>query len=516
MSSKNYGDCNSCHNRVPAKHLQREGRVYLVKSCEKCDETETLISSDAARYFKKRELDGCYDYRGCSFDCPSCEHPKNPQTIFLDITNRCNLNCPICIANVSAMGFRYEPPLEYFERIFSHFGRMKPRPSIQLFGGEPTVREDLIDIIKLADSYRVTTRVVTNGLRLADEGYCRELLSTGTRLLFSYDGASEETYRLLRNSGKALSLKLKALENIRKYAKTKITVMYVVARGVNDKELNRLFRFLHDRQDFISAVDFIPIAPTWIPGKFSEIEADRVTIEDVEDFVDQAFSGERVEFLPAGVLDLNFFVDFFKVRSTPFAGVHPNCESVALLVSNGQGYVPLSPYLKKSMFNIAHDVRQQEKAIAKKLDFIGNSSLGATLERIGLKETVAKIVVFSHMGNILLKDLRIDRIVGAKGLSTAAKVLRIFAEIGLGRKAKDVLRRHTQLHTVLRMIVLPFEDDANRESARLERCAAAFAYVDTDLDKVQTVPVCAWGLHKNRMLAKVAEHWGFPKRGSYR
>ena len=512
MPMQNYGDCNSCHKRVPARNESRDGKVYLIKSCEACGETETLISSDAEQYYRKRALDGPYDYKGCSFECLACKHPKRPQTIFLDITNRCNLNCPICIANVPSMGFRFEPPLEYFDKVFSHFGKMHPHPSIQLFGGEPTVREDLIDIIRLAQSHRIATRVVTNGLRLADEAYCKALLSTGTRVLFAYDGANEETYRLLRGKGNALSLKLKALENIRKYARTKITIMYVVTKGMNDMELDRLFQFLHDRSDFVSAVDFIPITPTWAPGRFAEIEADRITVEDVEGFVDKAFPDDTVEFLPAGVLDSNFLIDFFKVRSTPFAGVHPNCESVGLLVSNGKAYVPLSRYLKKSMFGLARDIRQKEGMIVRTLDSVGRGALGITLKRFGLEKAVRHIVVFAFLGNILFRNVRIDRIVGAKGFGAAAKVARILVKIGMGRKAKDVLREHTQLHTVLRMIVLPFEDDANRESARLERCAAAFAYVDPELDRVQTIPVCAWGLHKNRMLAKVTEYFGVRTR----
>ena len=46
------------------------------------------------------------------------------------------------------MGFRFDPPLEYFEKIFQKLSEMTPKPKIQLFGGEPTVREDLIDMIE--------------------------------------------------------------------------------------------------------------------------------------------------------------------------------------------------------------------------------------------------------------------------------------------------------------------------------------------------------------------------------
>ncbi len=515
MEVQNYGDCNSCHKRVPARTVMREEQVYLVKCCEDCGDTQTLISSDAAQYFRKRSLDRPHDYRGCSFECLSCKHPKRPQTIFLDITNRCNLNCPICIANVSAMGFRYEPPMEYFEKIFSHFGQMNPRPSVQLFGGEPTVREDLVDIINLAWSYDVRPRVVTNGLRLADEEYCRKLLSTGVRILFSYDGAELETYRRLRNKSKALPLKLKALENIRKYAKTKITIMYVVAEGMNENELDTLFQFLHDRRDFISAVDFIPIAPTWVPGRFADLESKRITIEDVEGFVDRAFPNEPMEFLPAGVLDVDFFTEYFRLRRTPFAGVHPNCESVGLLVSNGKEYVPFSNYFKKSLFDVARHVRQTEETIVRRLGPITTGWLGTTLEKLGLQRAMSNVVVFVHVGNVLFRGVRLDRVLGARGFPAVAKALKIVTMIGVGHKTKDVMRAHSQLHTVLRVIVLPFEDDANRESARLERCAAAFAYVDPELDKVQTIPVCAWGLHKNRILAKVTEHYGLQTKGAH-
>jgi uncharacterized radical SAM superfamily Fe-S cluster-containing enzyme len=398
--------------------------------------------------------------------------------------------------------------MEYFEKIFSHFAQMNPRPSVQLFGGEPTVREDLIDIINLAWSYDVRPRVVTNGLRLADEVYCRELLATGVRILFSYDGAQLETYRRLRNKGKALPLKLKALENIRKHAKTKITIMYVVAEGMNENELDTLFQFLHERRDFISAVDFIPIAPTWAPGRFTDLESKRVTIEDVEGFVDRAFPEEKMEFLPAGALDVDFFTKYFKLRRTPFAGVHPNCESVGLLVSNGQEYVPFSHYFKKSLFDVARHVRQTEETIVRRLHPVTKGWVGNTLEKLGLQRAVSHVVVFAHVGNVLFRGVRLDRILGTTGLPAVAKAAKIVTMIAFGHKTKDVMRAHSQLHTVLRVIVLPFEDDANRESARLERCAAAFAYIDPELDRVQTIPVCAWGLHKNRMLAKVTEHYG--------
>ena len=110
--------CNTCDKLVTATHEERDGRVFLVKDCPDCGPTETLISCDAERYFTKRSLDGEHEEpAGCMLKCIDCERKNQPSFVFVDITNRCNSNCPICINNTPSMGFLFEPPIEYFERM---------------------------------------------------------------------------------------------------------------------------------------------------------------------------------------------------------------------------------------------------------------------------------------------------------------------------------------------------------------------------------------------------------------
>ena len=179
--------CNKCQQLMPARHEERDHKIFLVKDCKKCGATETLLSSNSDSYWRKRKMDSDFQYGNCGLACLSCQH-KEPNIVFLDITNRCNLNCPICINNTPSMGFLFEPPIEYFDTIFKHFAQNTPKPSIQLFGGEPTVRKDLIEIIRLSRSYGLPTRLVTNGVRLADEEYCRQVVETRATILISYDG----------------------------------------------------------------------------------------------------------------------------------------------------------------------------------------------------------------------------------------------------------------------------------------------------------------------------------------
>ena len=92
------------------------------------------------------------------------------------------------------MGFGFDPPLEYFEKVLRSVSEMRPRPVVNLFGGEPTVRDDMFDIIDIGRKYGIEMQVTTNGLRLADEEYCRKLCEARVGLRIGFDGRNREIY----------------------------------------------------------------------------------------------------------------------------------------------------------------------------------------------------------------------------------------------------------------------------------------------------------------------------------
>ena len=177
MRNANLGLCNQCHARVGAEFFFRDGQTWLRKQCPRCGPSESLVSMDAGTWQAKRDLWQYIpaDPAACNLRCDRCRKDHKPNMVFLDVTNRCNMNCPICIATIRGMGFDFNPPLEYFEKIFSELGRMEPPPVVLLFGGEPTVRDDLLEIIRIGRRHGLKPHVVTNGIRLADEEYCRRL-----------------------------------------------------------------------------------------------------------------------------------------------------------------------------------------------------------------------------------------------------------------------------------------------------------------------------------------------------
>jgi hypothetical protein len=503
----NAGYCGKCGKLVPSDRAERDGRVYLVKRCKECGVSEALISNDARRYYLKQELDKGFSYVGCAVKCTNCPHSKRPNLVFIDITNRCNMNCPICINNTPSMGFLFEPPIEYFETIFDHFSRQNPKPAIQLFGGEPTVRKDLLEIVKMARSRGLSARVVTNGIALADEEYCRKLIEAKATILIAYDNDNPELYRALRGSEKYLDLKLKAIENVRKIGGAKLVLMSLVSIGFNDKDLPRLFEFCHERRDFIRGIYLMPLAHTWKEEDFS-FDPPRVTSEDVEAAVEQAFPGEKIEFLPAGLIgSLKSLTSHLRLKPLPFAGAHPNCESMYLLLSDGAHYRPLSYYLQSGATEVARSLMDADTAMGKREEALGRSFFGKLLNGLHLKPAWLRLRAFITVGAAIKRHVRFGRMFRGRGLGKLWHALMAPLELLAGKRSKGVFERHTNAREVLQLIVLPFEDPSTLETHRLERCPACFAYVDPDSDTVRAVSVCAWGVHKTAVMKKINEKY---------
>ncbi len=498
MAHVNHGICEKCRKAVPARHDIRGGRVFIVKECPDCGATEALVSTDAAMWQRKREV-WQYDPTAtgeCRFNCWSCGRQHKPRMVFLDITNRCNMNCPICIANIPGMGFEFNPPIEYFERVFDGLAKMDPKPFVNLFGGEPTVRDDLFDIIKLADARRVKVGIVTNGLRLADEEYCKKVCESGARVLLAFDGRDPEIYSRLRKNPTAYKKKLQALENLKKHSARRHTLMCCVARGINDRHMRDLIEFCHDNRDYIQFLHLIPLTETWKEGEFSTDIT--TTIEDVEKIIDEAFPDDNVEFLPAG-LGWHFekAASFFGSPKMRFGGVHPNCESATFLFSDGKQYRPPSYYFKRPIGEIAEEGVRRAKKIAPKLDRLNPDKWFQRLR--------ARFLILRTFGGLMLRSARLDRF--TRSGHPYITLVRAIGGWMLGKRLRDQLRKHTHITEVIGMVVLPFEESHSLEGDRLHMCAAGFVFEDPDTSEVKTVPVCAWCLFRDEVERKIAEKY---------
>jgi radical SAM protein with 4Fe4S-binding SPASM domain len=136
---------------------------------------------------------------------------KRPRMISVEVTSRCNLNCPFCLVGMQNQLASTEHDLlprglgtmelALYEKIVKDslaFGIQK----MQLhFQGEPLLHTRIHEMVALAKSSGLTTQMFTNGLPLT-ERMADRLLDAGLDMLrFSVDGVSEAVYQKNRVGG---------------------------------------------------------------------------------------------------------------------------------------------------------------------------------------------------------------------------------------------------------------------------------------------------------------------------
>ena len=145
--------CVECHKHIPAKIFEQDGSVWIEKTCEDHGEQRYLVEKNAEFYrnynYPQRDLQEFYN------------------AVCFDITNRCNLACPHC----------YQLPNNHssdprIEEIISRIKLLPDDKAVVLMGAEPTVRDDLPELITKINKVRNTPVIVlTNGVRLARIDY---------------------------------------------------------------------------------------------------------------------------------------------------------------------------------------------------------------------------------------------------------------------------------------------------------------------------------------------------------
>lgn len=278
--------CPVCLQRISG-HLVRDGkRVQLAKSCPQHGSFATTVwqgEPDFSTWFRpklpfyggERQASG----KGCPFDCGLCEkHTQRTCTALVEITARCNLNCPVCFADSGGSGADLD--IATLSRMFTTIMTQTGGCNLQLSGGEPTMRDDLPRIVALArDAGFTFIQLNSNGIRLADDPRLAERLrKEGLSSVFlQFDGVEDRVFKALR--GRALFAdKCRAIDNIAK-AGLGVVLVPTIVRGVNLEQLWEIVRFGLARQPHVRGVHFQPMSYF---GRFpADFEPDHVTLPEV-------------------------------------------------------------------------------------------------------------------------------------------------------------------------------------------------------------------------------------------
>ncbi|MBL8810174.1 MAG: radical SAM protein [Planctomycetaceae bacterium] len=334
------GLCPVCRELVDGARIIRDGKVYLRRQCPKHGMQESLISGDVEWFLKSlsfarpgiqpKEYSTNVE-KGCPHDCGLCpDHEQHSCLPIIEITNHCDLECPICIVQNR---HNYHMTRTEFVSILDGLVRKEELiDTVNLSGGEPMLHPEILQFIDTARQYRQFTRlsISTNGLRIAsDWEFCQQLAERGVYINLQLDSLSNQSLRTLRGTGRHDTVKQKALENLER-AGVRTTIVATIARGVNDHEIGDCVRLVMEK-DFILSLMFQPAAYTGTGGsQFGPHDPlDIITIPDIVRCMEEQTGGDlkRSDFLPL-----------------PCS--HPGCFALTYLLKTEDGCIPFPRFIE--------------------------------------------------------------------------------------------------------------------------------------------------------------------------
>lgn len=307
--------CPKCHIVIEAYYIEKNGKVFLNKTCPDHGEFSTFIAPSLDEYLKwtskptiniptkSHELKGANEEdegSQCPLYCGLCSnHLQTPCCVLIEITQRCNQHCPYCFA--SSASKKDDPietllTLEILSNKLDHLLKLgEERPfNIQFSGGEPTIRNDLPEIIRMAKSKGFPyIQINTNGKRLAqDPDYAKLLKDAGASVIFlQFDGTNDKVYRELRGED-LWEIKEKAIKSCR-VAGLPVTLVPTLVKNINMDQISPMLEFLWNNLDIIAGIHFQPVSFFGrFPGDLgAQSQKNKVTLFELIKEVEKASNG---------------------------------------------------------------------------------------------------------------------------------------------------------------------------------------------------------------------------------
>lgn len=276
--------CPKCFTIIKAIIVEENNKVYLQKECPNHGAFKALHLLEKPHYYKTMEKVFRDRGRGDSI------------VLLINLTFDCNQHCNVCFAEANERR-HFTPTIQeiieetrYFKGSF-----------VYLCGGEPTLREDLAIIIKELKKRGFMVVLMTNGKKLIDNRYVKELEDAGLdSILLQFDTFDDDQYKILRQE-ELLNIKIKAIENI-KQTKILISFWIMVVKGVNDNQIDKIIKYVAQNSYVIKEVF---IAPVWSEGRTFECEP--LSKEGILKIFAERFNIFDKDFLDYTIFEYYFF-----------------------------------------------------------------------------------------------------------------------------------------------------------------------------------------------------------------
>lgn len=413
-------------------------------------------------------------------------------------TNRCDLQCWYCFFYAEKAGFVYEPSIEQIIEMIREMRKQRPwvPNAVQLTGGEPLLRSDLVELIRRIKEEGIThIQLNTNGIAIArrwiengmDDAvdYVSRLRKAGVNTVYlSFDGVSPRTNP--KNHWEIPYI----LEAFKRGGMTSVVFVPTVINNYNTDELGKIISFAAENMEVVRGINLQPISITGSVPR-DQREKLRITIPDVIKLIEKQTDGQigREAWYPVPwTYAISHFMEAFSGKpqlvmvNDPVCGaatyVYPHIKKV-----NGrkivEGYTPITEFI---------DVEALYDYLEEKAEYLEASR--------GIRRKLRKIRVALSLLWRLGKF--IDYSKAPKELGMKKLVRRIF-----------IKRNYSALgdfhYKMLYIGMMHFMDPYNYDVQRVMRCNIHYLTPDKRL-----IPFCAFNVLPHIYRDKIQKQYGIP------
>lgn len=335
--------CSVCGEIVPAQYEVRDNeQVFFTRNCPSHGVVDTNLGFHAAYYRKSFNVEKLMIERygdGGNTDISRGLSPfplrKPAGLAILEVTERCNLTCPMCYAYSSPSERDYS--LEEIETRLDQLIAVEGKGiSLQISGGEPSVRKDLDTIAAMVKRKGFGhLEMVSNGIRLAREPeFAEKLVEWGfTSVYLQFDSTRPEDIFKLRGED-LWDVRVKAITALER-VKLPSTLAVSLYDGLNTDQIQQVIRFAWHHPDTVCAIAFQAATP------FGRFEVNKNSNDGQADAVQSPTSRKlrMPEILKLIEEQTGISEDLF----FPVGEGSPLCNTFSLLKYTKDGYKPIAP-----------------------------------------------------------------------------------------------------------------------------------------------------------------------------
>lgn len=326
--------CSQCGEIVPATYEARaEEQVFFSRTCPTHGTVDTDLGYHTAFYRRSFEVEKLMIARYGDGGDTDISHGLSPFPLrkpaglaILEVTERCNLTCPMCYAYSSPSERDYT--LEEIEMRLDQLIEVEGKGiSLQISGGEPSIRKDLDQIAAMVKQKGFGhLEMVSNGIRLAREpDFAQKLVSWGfTSVYLQFDSTRPEDIVKLRGED-LWDVRVKAIAALER-VKLPSTLAVSLYDGLNSDQIQQVVHFAWEHPDTVCAIAFqaaTPFGRFEINGK-DGVAPRKLRMPEILTLIEEQ----------AGVPQNLFF---------PVGEGSPLCNTFSLLKYTRDGYKPFAP-----------------------------------------------------------------------------------------------------------------------------------------------------------------------------